>query len=250
MNEDRSVSDSHTSQITVTYRDGGVEVTRLYAVDEDVSRELDRQLRKPTGKDLQAWLEKKGCRLDWSGGPALVHRDDDGSMVERHYRDGKPHREDGPAYVWHNDNGTTVERYYGDGRQHREDGPAVLRHGADSATVEEYYRDDKLNRIDDLAYVRFEKRRITSFRMEGSGAESWNQTSIVGKSMTGSETSYITVTYRDGDEISSIYIYAVDEDISRELDGKRDWVGRKLTGRKLQAWLEKKGCQEIPWVNY
>jgi hypothetical protein len=68
------------------------------------------------------------------------------------------------------------------------------------------------------------------------------------KIMSGDQIAYITVTYMDGTiEITSIY--EVSEEISRELDRKRDWLGRKLTGQKLEAWLEKKGCREIPWVN-
>jgi hypothetical protein len=71
-----------------------------------------------------------------------------------------------------------------------------------------------------------------------------------GKSVTGSQSSYITVTHRDcwGIEITSIY--AANGDISRELGRERDWLGRKLTGKKLQVWLEKKGCLEIPWINF
>jgi hypothetical protein len=77
-----------------------------------------------------------------------------------------------------------------------------------------------------------------------------NETAIAGKNMTGSQTSYITVTYGDCWGFEMMSIYAANEGISRELDRKRDWLGRKLTGTKLQAWLEKKGCREIPWVNF
>jgi hypothetical protein len=66
------VTGSQASHITETYRDGGAEITHIYAVNEDISRELDRRIKKPAGKHLQAWLEKKGCRLDSSDGLAVV----------------------------------------------------------------------------------------------------------------------------------------------------------------------------------
>jgi hypothetical protein len=62
--------------------------------------------------------------------------------------------------------------------------------------------------------------------------------------MTGNQTSHITVDYDDSiDGAKIIRTYKISEDISRELDQKRDWWGRKLTGEKLQTWLEKQGCQ-------
>lgn len=149
----RVMSGDQATHLTVSYRDGSFEISSVYAVDEDTSRELGRHIKKPAGKDLQAWLEKKGCRLDWSGGPAVVQRDDDGSKVERYYRDGKPHREDGPAIVKRYADGTTEERYYRDGERHREDGPAVIKCYADGSNYEEYYRDGRKHREDGPTYV-------------------------------------------------------------------------------------------------
>ena len=60
--------------------------------------------------------------------------------------------------------------------------------------------------------------------------------------MTGDRTSHMTVTYEVGfGQVT--YIYAVSEDVSRKLRWKRDWLGRKPTGRDLVDWLEKKGCR-------
>ena len=65
-----------------------------------------------------------------------------------------------------------------------------------------------------------------------------SRTTIEGKSMTGSETSHITVTYQDsGDEITSMY--AVNGDILREL-GR---LLKKPTGKDLHSWLKAKGCK-------
>jgi hypothetical protein len=47
---------SHTSHIRVTYADGASEIMSVYAVNEDISRELGRHTEKPIGKDLQVWL--------------------------------------------------------------------------------------------------------------------------------------------------------------------------------------------------
>jgi hypothetical protein len=105
----------------VTYEAGfGGEITQTYAINEDISRKLrwkrDWLGRKPTGRDLVDWLEKKGCRLDSSEGPAYIQRYRNGATEEIYFRDGKLHREDGPADVWRFADGTTEERYYRDGK--------------------------------------------------------------------------------------------------------------------------------------
>lgn len=124
---------------TVSYRESGVDIIRTYAVREDVARELDRYVRKPEGKNLQAWLEQKGCKLDSSGGPAFVRRDADGGTEEHYYRDGIKHREIGPATLRRYADGGRAEKYYREGKRHRENGPAVVIRYADGATCEEYY---------------------------------------------------------------------------------------------------------------
>jgi hypothetical protein len=101
------VTGDRTSHITVTYRDGGGEITCIYAISEETLRELGRHAKHPTGKALQAWLKSKGCRLDSSGGPAYVCRFLDGSTEEYYYRDGKLHREGGPAFVKRTADGAT-----------------------------------------------------------------------------------------------------------------------------------------------
>ena len=142
-----------TPHITVTYRNGRAEITSVYTVNEEISRELDRHIKKPGGEDLQAWLEKKGCQLDSSGGPALVWRFASGTTEEMYYREGRLHREDGPALVWCYANGSTMEQYYRNGELHREDGPAVVKRYANGSNYEEYYRDGKKHREDGPAYV-------------------------------------------------------------------------------------------------
>jgi len=145
---------SQTSHLTLTCRDSGVEITSIYAVKEDIRRDLDRHEQKPTGKDLQAWLESKGCQLDSSGSPAYLKRYADGSTVKKYYRDGKLHRKGGPAEVRYSADGSTVDEYYCDGKRHREGGPAAVWRPADGSTIEEYYRDGKLQRDDGPAFVR------------------------------------------------------------------------------------------------
>jgi hypothetical protein len=108
--------EDRTSHITVICRDGGDEITSVYAVNKDISRELDQRIKKPTGKDLQAWLEAKGCRLDSSDRPAYVRRSADGVREEYYYRNGKQHREDGPAVVRREADGSTYEYCYKDGK--------------------------------------------------------------------------------------------------------------------------------------
>jgi hypothetical protein len=146
------------SHITVTYGHGGdevnrVEVTRVYAVNKDISRELGQHIEKPNGEDLRAWLEAKGCPLDSSGGPAYVVCFADGSTVEEYYRDGKRHREDGPAVVWRKADGTMEDTYYRDEKRHREQGPAYVLRSADGSTGEYFYRDGRLDREDGPAIV-------------------------------------------------------------------------------------------------
>ena len=145
---------SQTAHITVTCWDSGSEITGVYAVNEDISRELDRRIKKPAGKHLQAWLEKKGCRLDSSDGLAVVWHGTDGSTVETYYREGSRHREGGPAFVKRTADGSTCEEYYRDGKLHREDGPAFVKRTADGSTWEEYYRNGRLHREDGAASVK------------------------------------------------------------------------------------------------
>ena len=71
---------------------------------------------KPTGKDLVAWLDDKGCKLDCSDGPAQVRREADGSSSDVYYRDGELHRDDGPALVRREADGSTYEYCYKDGK--------------------------------------------------------------------------------------------------------------------------------------
>ena len=154
MNEGKSVTSDQTSHIRVTDSDGEVEITSVYAVTEEVSRELDRRTQKPTGKKLQAWLEKNGCQIDSSDGPALVWHLADGSMGETYYRHGKIHREDGPAVINRGADGTRFEAYWRNDERHREGGPALVWHSADGRIEEEYYRDGKRHRDDGPAIVK------------------------------------------------------------------------------------------------
>jgi hypothetical protein len=140
----KSMTGDRMSHITVTHRNGGVEITSIYAVNEDIAREFG-QKHNASGRGLQAWLEAKGCRLDCSDRPADVRRFATGTLAETYYRDGKRHREDGPAVVWRFASGSTVEEYYLDDKRHREDGPAYVGRSADG-TTEEYYRNGKRHR--------------------------------------------------------------------------------------------------------
>ncbi len=136
------MSNNQTSHITVTYTDSGNETTRIYAISKDIQSELDRLIRKPTGEDLQAWLEDRGCELDCSDGPAMVWHQGTGFSYEGYYRDGKKHREDGPALVMRRPDSFTIENYYRDGKEHREDGPALVMHLANGTMVHAgYYHD-------------------------------------------------------------------------------------------------------------
>jgi hypothetical protein len=111
------MTDTQASHITVTHEERGTEITCIYAISEDVRREMEAWSSKknPTNRDVLVWLVNKGCGLDSANGPAYVQRDADGSTVEQYYRDGKLHRDDGPAIICHNPGGTTVERYYQNG---------------------------------------------------------------------------------------------------------------------------------------
>ena len=140
------------SHITARSRNDGIEITRTYAINEDIGRELggtrDWLLGyiKLTGKDLLAWLEYKGCVLDCPDGPAVVRRSSDGSIYEEYCRDGKLHREDGPAVVWRSATGATEESFYRDGKRHRDDGPVFVRRGSDGVREQRHYRDGELHR--------------------------------------------------------------------------------------------------------
>lgn len=146
------MASGRTQHMTVSYRNGGAEIIGVYAVNEEISRELNRRMEKLGGEDLQAWLEIKGCRLDSSSTPAFVWRSADGlTTMEKYYREGRLHREDGPALVWRYANGSTMEKYYRDGKPHREDGLAMVSRHADGTTVVEYFHDGKRHRGNGLA---------------------------------------------------------------------------------------------------
>jgi hypothetical protein len=101
-----------TAHITVTYKDSEAEIISDYALNEEISRELDRHTQKPTGRALKEWLDDKGCQLDSSGGPAFIWRFDDGTIYEQYYRNGELHREDTPAFVGRYADGSTEQQYY------------------------------------------------------------------------------------------------------------------------------------------
>lgn len=111
------MTDNQASHITVSYKDTvqGAEITYIFAISGEISRELDHHDIKPIGKDLVAWLDDKGCKLDCSDGPAVVRREADGSSSDVYYRDGELHREDGPALVRRAADGSTYEYCYKDG---------------------------------------------------------------------------------------------------------------------------------------
>jgi|ERR1017187_339953 antitoxin component YwqK of YwqJK toxin-antitoxin module len=131
------------SHVTVSYEFGGVEITRVYAISEDMLTEAQPR----AGKDLQEWLADKGCALDSADGPAISIRV--GSiLIERYYRNGKLHREEGPACVGRDSAGSR-EEYYRNGKLHRQDGPAVIACNADGSTSQEaYFRNGVLDRQD------------------------------------------------------------------------------------------------------
>ena len=82
------MADNQASHITVSYKDNiqGAEITYIFAISKDISRELEQHEKKPTGKDLVAWLDDKGCKLDCSDGPAQVRRESDNSTYEYCYK--------------------------------------------------------------------------------------------------------------------------------------------------------------------
>jgi len=129
----------------VTCRDGGNEITRTYAVTEDIARIWAGRQTNPVG-EMQAWLEASGCKLDFSDGPALVVRFADGALYEAYYKGGRLHREGGPAYSRRNADGATEEAYWRDNKLHREEGPAIVERKADGSVEENYYQGGKLHR--------------------------------------------------------------------------------------------------------
>lgn len=106
-----------TSHITVTYRIGSKEITCTYAISETMLRDAQiwQQEKKPAGEDVERWLERKGCQLDSSDGPAFAERHDDGFSAEAYYNKGKLHRDVGPALVYHYATGSAMEMYYRNG---------------------------------------------------------------------------------------------------------------------------------------
>ena len=58
-------------------------------------------------------------------------------MIEEYYRDGKLHREGGPAVVKRFADGSVIEEYYSDGELHREGGTAFVWRDPDGSTEEE-----------------------------------------------------------------------------------------------------------------
>jgi hypothetical protein len=124
-----------TSHVRVSYKSGGAEITRIYAISQD----LLTAPRPRAGKDLQKWLADQGCKLDCSDGPALRIRSADGSIViEEYYRTGTLHRQDGPAHIQHHAGGSTYEAYYRDGKPHRDGAPATISRHTDGSTMEEF----------------------------------------------------------------------------------------------------------------
>jgi len=104
---------SKTSHIRVTQRIGEGETIRIYAVAGGTLGEAQLWLSQqtlPNGRDLQIWLENKGCLLDSSNGPAFVLRSAFGATLEMYYRAGTLYRKDGPAVVWAD--GLTAEELY------------------------------------------------------------------------------------------------------------------------------------------
>ena len=49
--------------------------------------------------------------------------DDDGTITEAYYKDGRLHREDGPAYIQLKADGSTLAKYYKDGQLYRPEIP-------------------------------------------------------------------------------------------------------------------------------
>jgi hypothetical protein len=127
-------------RITVTYTDGGWDntgtyrdavavTTHVYAVDENTLRDAQiwaAKKKHSVGKELDAWLFKKGCKLDSSDGPAITARFADGTTQVEYYRDGLLHREDGPASIYRSADGMTVEQYYRNGKLLKEERLAPL----------------------------------------------------------------------------------------------------------------------------
>jgi hypothetical protein len=108
------MSSGKTSYITVTSHGLGAEVTCIYAVNEDILRELDGHIPRPTGTDLRRGLRPRVVRSI--------------RPTARQLSGAKPMAR-------------TMEVYYCNGKLHREGSPAVIRHNADGSIEEEYYRD-------------------------------------------------------------------------------------------------------------
>jgi hypothetical protein len=103
--------------MAVIYMNGNTAITRVYAINEDVSRELSQLTRNLGGLALKEWLEDRGCQLDCADGPAVLKHYADGSTFEAHVRDGNLHRQDGPAIVRRGADGSTTDvSYYLDGK--------------------------------------------------------------------------------------------------------------------------------------
>ncbi len=114
------MTDSQTFHVTVSYQDGPyTHVTKVYAIDEKTSRKLHAKRnwlgckrQEPTGEKLVGWLQRHGCKLDSSTGPALTVRYDSGTTVETYFSDGLEHREGGPSSVIRRTDGSRHEAYY------------------------------------------------------------------------------------------------------------------------------------------
>lgn len=127
---------NQTSHITVTYSgDDGDKITRIYAVNEDISHKLDhkrdwlgRHIKNRREKKLQEWLENNGCRLDSPNNdtPAEVTLTPNGSTIQRYCRDGKLDRKNSPAFIWRAADGQTMEESWHDGKFIEPSTPAVV----------------------------------------------------------------------------------------------------------------------------
>lgn len=154
-----------TSHITVKYKgrdlsSSDTEATLTYAISEAMLNEAqiwaNRQRYKLTGKEMQFWLEQRGCKLGSLDGPAYVYvrcLENGTTREERYYRDGDLHREDGPAWLQRDCDATTTEVYFHNGKRHREDGPAYIERHADGSGVEQYYRNGEFVKTEVLALL-------------------------------------------------------------------------------------------------
>jgi hypothetical protein len=149
--------------VTVTYKENASGVTATYVLPTPTLREAQfwqAKTKNPSAADLKEWLLKSGAKLDCSDGPAYIKRTED-RTEEKHYRDGKLHREHGPALIERKTDGSSREIYYRNDQFHREDGPAIIEHTVGGYIREEYYREGRHDRQDGPAVI--------EIRRDGSG---------------------------------------------------------------------------------